>query len=304
MFLTGVAVHYLLFGRPPEGDPATWNPAVDSAREFEALHDWLAESLEVDPDRRFADAVVALEAFNKATAARPTPDEVLSELDRFRGEIKSQRLLASAYPAEDDPLLESDREDIWRSTHAGAPVIVKLWKQAAWGDIRREGGTVLAFLQRANDVKADRPNGLSPIRNILWLGNSLAIVQDWIDGKALSEILLEPDAQLNSPTEVLTFMDHLIAIVEDLHRRGFAHGDIKPANIIVSPDAEPFLIDALDFSPASDGDRVSTAYAPEAGSRIERDRYALTKIAEELFARTALDPRVTPNLAGADSGLP
>ena len=299
VFLAGVAVHYLLFGHLPAGKPPAWNPGIDSAHEFEALHDWLAELLEVDPDRRFSDGVVALEAFNTAAAGRPSPEEVLSELDRFRSEIRSQRQLATAYPGEGEPLLESDREDIWRSKHEGAPVVVKLWKQAAWGDIRKEGRAVLAFLQRANDLKADRPDGLSPLRNIVWLGDLLAIVQDWIEGDTLSQILSEREDRLITAADVLTFAGRLISVVEDLHSRGFAHGDIKPANIVVSAAAGPFLIDALDFSPASDGEKLSTAYAPETGSRNERDRFALTKIAEELFARSLFDTPTTLELAAA-----
>lgn len=299
VFLTGVAVHSLLFGRPPEGNPAAWDAEINSAREFKSVHDWLAESLEVDPARRFADGIVALEAFNKAIAARPRPDEVLSELDRFRGAIKSQRQLAAAYPAEGDPILESDREDIWRSTHDGSPAIVKLWKQAAWGDLRGEGGMVLAFLRKANDLKTDRPDGVSTVRSIVWLGNSMAVVQDWIVGEALADILMKSADRLIAPADVLTFTSRLISIVEDLHRRGFSHGDVKPANIVVSPATEPFLIDVLDFSSGADGERLSTAYAPESGSRIERDRYSLTKIAEELFTRAALDLRTATELAAA-----
>ena len=173
VFLTGFAVHSLLIGEPPAGAPAEWSPAIDGADAFEALHHWFAQALENDPKHRFADAAVALEAFNKATAARPTADEVLTELGRFRGSVRSQRQLTQSYPAAAEAILESDRQDIWASTHDGQRVVVKLWRQVAWGDLQRNGASVLAFLERAAALAADRPEGLSAVRAVLWLGESL-----------------------------------------------------------------------------------------------------------------------------------
>lgn len=299
VFLAGVAVHSLVFGCPPAGDPAEWNPAIDIRREFNVLYDWFTEALEIDPARRFNDAVVALEAFNKATATHPTPDEVITGLERFRGAIRSQRQLAAVYPLEGAPVLETDRLDIWRSTLDGTRIIVKLWKQAAWGDLRREGSSILAFLQRAADLKADRPTGLPLIRDVLWLGDALVVAQNWVDGRTLSEMLASPDEKIGSFSGALEFVAQLIATVEGLHARGFSHGDLKPDNIVVTPQGEPILIDALDFSPRADGDRISTAYAPETGSRFERDRYGLTVIAEELFAKLAIDGTAAVEIAAA-----
>lgn len=299
VFLIGVAVHNLLFGMPPSGDPAEWNPAVDARHEFEILHDWFAEALEVDPARRFDNAVVALEAYNKATAIHPTPDEVIAGLDQFRGTVRSQRQLAALYQAEGDSILESDRLDVWRSTLSGSPIVVKLWKQAAWGDLRREGAPILAFLQRAAGLKADRPVGLPLVKDVLWLGDAFVVAQEWVDGITLSEMLSNPPEGMTSFANVLTLVGRLIDIVEALHGRGFSHGDIKPANIVIAPEGNPFLIDALDFSPAADGDRVTSAYAPETGNRLERDRYALTKIAEELFALVSVDASAATDIAKA-----
>src|SRR5690606_25581653 len=45
----------------------------------------------------------------------------------------------------------------------------------------------------------------------------------------------------------------------------------------------PTLIDVMDFSSGDDGERLSRAYAPVSGGRYERDRYAVTKIVEEIF---------------------
>jgi serine/threonine protein kinase len=106
----------------------------------------------------------------------------------------------------------------------------------------------------------------------------MAIVQDWIEGDTLGQILSGRKDRSIATADMLTFMGLLISLVEALHGREFTHRDIKPANIVVSAGAEPFLINALDFSPASDGERLSTTYARETGSRYERNRFALTKL--------------------------
>ena len=187
VFLTGFAVHTLLFEECPAGEPASRNGAFTIRISLRPC------TLVCAGARKRSEASLCgcrgrARVVQQGHCARPTPDEVQTELGRFRGTIRSQGQLMRAYPAAGDPILESDRQEIWRSTHDGLPVIVKLWRQAAWGDIQRNGASVLAFLERAANLKADRPEGLSPLRAILWLGDSFALVQDWIEGSALAGI--------------------------------------------------------------------------------------------------------------------
>ncbi|MGO4565896.1 AAA domain-containing protein [Rhizobium sp. 2YAF20] len=299
VFLLGVALHNLLFGEIPAGEPAEWKPAVDRSNDYALLHDWFSEALEVSPEQRFADAAIALEAFNKATASRPTPSEVIAGLDSFRTTIRSQRQLFLAFPAEGEMIIESDRLDAWRSRDNGLPVVVKQWKQASWGDLQKEGGTVLTFLRKAADVKADRLPGIALVRDVCWLGDSFVIVQDWIEGTPLDELLLQPADMIRAPDSALAIANRLLSVVETLHDHGFGHGDLKPSNIIINSDGEPVLIDALDFSPSIDGELTTSEYAPEAGTRLERDRFALTKIVEEIFTVVNLEPAIAADIASA-----
>ncbi|WP_210212577.1 AAA domain-containing protein [Mesorhizobium sp. M4A.F.Ca.ET.050.02.1.1] len=300
VFLLGVALHNLLFGSLPSGEPAEWKPAVDRNNDYSLLHDWFSEALEVSPEHRFADATVALEAFNKATASRPTPDEVIAGLEAFRTTIRSQRQLFLAFPVEGDMIVESDRLDAWRSRDNGLPVVVKQWKQASWGDLQKEGGTVLTFLRKAADMKMDRLPGIASVRDVCWLGDSLVIVQDWIEGTPLDELLRNPTEDITTSDNAVRISKCLLSIVETLHDHGFGHGDLKPSNIIVNAaDGEPVLIDALDFSPRIDGELVTSEYAPEAGTRLERDRFALTKIVEEIFTVADLPLAVATDIASA-----
>ncbi|TIQ16864.1 MAG: hypothetical protein E5X51_33195 [Mesorhizobium sp.] len=298
VFLLGIAVHKLLFGQLPSGEPAEWKATIDTANEYTVLHDWFAEALEISPEQRFADAAIALDSFNRATASRPTPDEIIAGLESFRATIRSQRQLFMTFPVEGEMIVESDRMDAWRSVDGGIPVLVKQWKQSAWGDVQKEGGSILSFLRRAADMKADKPSGVAPVRGVYWLGDSLVLVQAWIEGVPL-DIILGDASEFNDPANALSLCSNLVAIVDALHEQGIGHGDLKPGNIVVDPEGQPLLIDVLDYSPRVDGEVASSAYAPDSGNRMERDRFALTRITEEILAASDLAPSEGTDIASA-----
>lgn len=299
IFLLGVAVHELLFGRIPAGDPAEWDASIDTIGEFEMLHSWIAEALEVDPGNRFADAVVALACFNKATATRPSLEEVMSGLEALRGSIRTSRQLFQAFPDQGKVIKESDALDVWRSEEDGEPVIIKHWKSAAWGSLQNEGRTVLSFLHRASSVMADKLPGMPKVRGVHWLGDSMVIVQDWIDGTVLDTLLNKPSSELANPVQAVGLARCLVRAVDDLHEHNFSHGDIKPSNVVINNAGNPILIDALDFAPRVDGELSTSAYAPDSGNRFERDRFAVTKIVEEICASSALEAQDAAKLLTA-----
>lgn len=299
IFLLGIAVHKLLFGYVPEGEPAEWKSAVDVAEEYTMLHDWFAEALEIIPEQRFLDATVALEAFNRATASRPTQSEIVAGLESFREVIRSQRQLFTAFPVYEEMIVESERMDAWCSVDDSTRrVLVKHWKQPAWGDLQKEGGSILSFLRRAANMMADKPSGVAQVRGVFWLGDSLVLVQAWIEGKSLDSILTGAN-EFGDGISALFLCSKLVAIVDALHEQDMAHGDLKPANIVIDAEGSPHLIDVLDFSPRVDGEISTSAYAPESGNRMERDRFALTKLTEEILAASDLAPTEGAVIASA-----
>lgn len=302
VFLAAVAVHETLFSRAPgrssPNNPPDWDASIDAEQIFEQLHQWFETALETDPNRRFPDAVAALEAFNAATATRPTPKEVVEGLERFRGSIRSQRQLFLAYPTVEE-VASSDIVEIWRSERGGSPVKVKMWKSLAWGDQIAEGARILSFLNRAQELKLSPLAGCAAITEVLWLGDAIVLVQDWVGGETLANSLVSnADAWLDQQT-TLTFLAHLVEAVTELHLRNAAHGDLKPDNIILreGEPSKPVLIDVVDFAPTSDGEVVSSAYAPDAGSRQERDNFAVTKIVEEVLAKCSIEAHAAALIA-------
>ena len=284
VFLLGCAVHTLLFGTPPSGDPPEWDAAVDSEGTFNLLHPWFERSLDMDPHGRFDDAAEMLDGFNTALSAIPDTKLTIDGLDRFRT-LKSQRQIFQTYP-ETELLLEDERVVIWKTDSANAQQIVKLWKGTALGDIAKEGPRILAFLERAQALIESPIQGTALLRNAHWTGDAIVLVQDFVPGPTLFEEIISRGL-LSDHERTLHFFNDLVEVVGMLHDRSLSHGDLKPANIIVasckdSGRPSPVLIDVLDFAPSQDGERFSRAYAPSAGGQFERDRFAVTKMLEEV----------------------
>ncbi|WP_250523560.1 MULTISPECIES: AAA domain-containing protein [unclassified Caballeronia] len=301
VFLLGCVVHQLIFGKPAEGEPPEWKASVDDGREFDHLHAWFDRALDMDCAARFDNATVMLDAFNAATAGVSSVRTTIEGLERFRS-VKSQRVIFQIYP-EKELVSENDRVVIWKTDTSDGPSIAKLWKIEAIGDISREGSRVLAFLEGVQALIESPIPGSATFRKAHWTGDAIVVVQDLIPGKTLSEAT-ESKALFSDPPALIRFLIALIDVVDVHHQRSMAHGDIKPDNIILSlvPDSSelsPVLIDLLDFSPSSDGERLSPAYAPLSGGRFERDRFAVAKIAEELIAGAPLLTSVSLGIAAA-----
>jgi hypothetical protein len=305
VFLLAAAAHWLVFGAPPptagQDMPFEWDAAIDPEGICSDLHAWFEQCLALDPEERFKDATQALAAFNTCTSARPTTREVIEGLDRFRGELRSQRQLFVAFP-ESGALRESERVDIWTSERQGQPVVVKLWKRAAWGDQTKEGPRILDFLVRARELALSPPMGCARIHEVLWLGDAVVVVQDYIKGLDLAEALTARTLASDGGA-ALSFALALANTVIALHDQGVTHGDLKPHNVIVDsdPTPTPVLIDLIDFAAAEDGEIMSTAYAPPVGGRMERDRFAVTRMVEEVLQGVDLPGAVLAGIAAAIS---
>ncbi len=298
VYLAGVAVHQILFGRIPDGEPPEWHPSVDSGVEFQHLHDWFSEALDVDPRKRFANARNALDMFNRATTEHPTPHEVKTGLERYRTRVKSQMALVSRYPIVGEQLRESDRVDVWRSSLDEVDVVVKMWKQAAWGDLEKEGKRILSFLDAAANATMDAPEGIPRIKAVHWLADAFALVQEWTPGRVMSELLLNPPESWSSPAGALEAVQALEASLSRLHEACFGHGDLKPDNIVLTDGGDWTFLDFLDFSPIADGEIQNSGYSA-GGDRFQRDRFAVLKLAEEILAFGNIPKEVAVNLAKA-----
>lgn len=78
--------------------------------------------------------------------------------------------------------------------------------------------------------------------------NSFFLVMEWLDGKALDEILAERDLDIPS---ALHIAKQIALALEKAHELGIVHRDLKPANImIVARENDPLFVKVTDFGVA------------------------------------------------------
>jgi serine/threonine protein kinase len=286
VYLLGCVAHYLIFGSLPVGitpeEPAEWNCEIDKEGQFLDLHPWFSRALDWDLSNRFLNAGLMLDSLNTALQSKPSAKQVLEELGRFRT-VPSQMKVFSKYPLTEE-LRDDNTISMWVSKKEAGKVLIKMWKREGWGDQIKETPKILAFLQQAEELILDHPPGCVQIRDIIWTGDSIVLVQDYLDAPTLAQSLNENVDYWQLKENVFTFLKYLGQTIQLLHERQLAHGDLKPENIVVlRTNFKPVLIDVLDYSPTEDGEKISTSYAPIVGGRFERDCFAVTKIAEELL---------------------
>lgn len=295
-FLLGCVIHELVFGKPPAGSPPEWNREVDRNGDFSSLHLWFERCLDMDQSKRFGHAGEMLAAFNAALATGPDDRSTIEGLDRYKT-LKSQRDVFKAYE-ETDLVKDDERVVIWRADRGEQKRLVKMWNSSALGNVTKERSRILAFLELAQHLIEAPPQGCAKLLAVHWTGDAIVVVQEYVSGETLAANI-GGDAFSEAP-EALTFIVALIDVVDNLHGRLVAHGDIKPDNIIVQwhdGEPNPVLIDIVDFSSSQDGSRKSRAYAPASGGRFERDRYAVTRIAEELIAKVSIPDGIAKQIA-------
>jgi len=120
------------------------------------------------------------------------------------------------------------------------------------------------------------------------------LLLEYVEGEAL-----EPERALDSAAAqalALVVARDIGGALADLHSTGLAHGDVKPANIVVAPSAagEPARARLVDFGLGADGTEVlprggTRRYlAPElaeaAGDARSRDLYALGLVLAEILS--------------------
>lgn len=298
VFLLGCVVHALLFGQPPRGEPPEWNDEIDVDGEFSSLHPWLDKCLDMDQSSRFANAGEMLSAFNSALVTVADDRSIIEGLERFRT-LKSQREVFRTYP-ETEEVCDDERATIWRADADCQLRLVKMWHSSALGNIQKERTRVLAFLERAQQLVEAPPQGCAQLLGVHWTGDAIIVIQEYVPGKTLSECLREDS--FCEAAVVIDLSIKLVDVVENLHGRTVAHGDIKPDNIVVierGGGPAPVLIDMVDYSSGHDGSRRSRAYSPASGGRFERDRFAVTKIAQELLAKVDVHTDVATQIERA-----
>ncbi len=257
-----------------------WPPDHDKlALVPQELIPWFDRSLSIDPADRYSSATEAAQGF-AAAVSRNERISLERQLVRHRRDV--------------DPLVEyAPTQWLVKRPHRvyrardedGRDLLIKSWPSQLIGDVRRNAARLLDFLSRAERLQALALTWAPRIDFACLSMDGLLLVQSWTEGAPLTV----SDAHAWTAEQLGSFIGQLIGAVETLHRDGLAHGDLKPANILiatVSDAPSPVLLDLLDYSTEEAGDRVTMAYQPpeHGDDATYRDRYAAAAIAGELAA--------------------
>ena len=103
--------------------------------------------------------------------------------------------------------------------------------------------------------------GLPLVRDDFFSEDEYVIVMDWIEGTDLAKLLAEQGTPGLAPSTVLRALAQAAEALTFLHRHDppVVHGDVKPANLILTERGRIVLVD---FGVASTGDRVARAGTP------------------------------------------
>lgn len=126
----------------------------------------------------------------------------------------------------------------------------------------------VASVEQRNQVLAEarvllalRPHpGLPTVREDFFEGDHYVLVMDWVDGTSLDQVVAARGAPGMPLPSVLRWAEQLAAAIDHLHthRPVIVHGDVKPANVVLTPDDRVVLVD---FGIASSGLMASAGTA-------------------------------------------
>lgn len=126
----------------------------------------------------------------------------------------------------------------------------------------------------------DHP-GIPKVYDVIFEGNYIALVQEFIEGTDLRRLLI--NKKLNHK-EIINVAIQLIDILDYLHQNGILHKDINPGNVLLGSNGKIKLIDF----------EISTNLSAESSEIINLDEIegSLSYISPEQTGRTAFD--ITP----------
>jgi putative cell wall-binding protein/tRNA A-37 threonylcarbamoyl transferase component Bud32 len=111
----------------------------------------------------------------------------------------------------------------------------------------------VASVEQRNQVLAEarvllslRPHpGLPTVREDFFEGDSYVLVMDWVEGTSLDQVVAARGAPGMPLPSVLRWAAQLAAAIDHLHahRPIIVHGDVKPANAVLTPDDRVVLVD-------------------------------------------------------------
>lgn len=173
----------------------------------------------------------------------------------------------------------------------------------------------LELLEEARNQAQMSISCIPSVYDAFGLGQQVFIVMEWIKGASLLTLLQNG---IPNPSDRAALASAIIAALAGLHKLGFAHRDVKPANILVTAEGIVYLVDFGFSKKVGEGERSvagtvkgTPAYmAPEiwqvrgAVDFMKADLFALGKVLRELAPGGEWEPLIGPLLAADPSERP
>ncbi|RMF02087.1 MAG: serine/threonine protein kinase, partial [Chloroflexi bacterium] len=101
------------------------------------------------------------------------------------------------------------------------------------------------FQNEAKIVAGLQHPNIVPVYDFDMQDNTFYMVMQFVAGTNLNQHLLElhRQGQTMPPADVLRLFKPVLQAVDYAHRQGVAHLDLKPANVLLTPDMQPILVD-------------------------------------------------------------
>ncbi|MDB4794067.1 serine/threonine protein kinase [Pirellulaceae bacterium] len=112
--------------------------------------------------------------------------------------------------------------------------------ERTWRNEFKNSKRVLHFQQRGNSTA-----GIAQVYELFEVDEHAVLIREYIDGVTLeSQISDQPQERSAEELEqIANWFIEIAEIVNDAHRAGILHGDLKPANIMMRESGSPVLID-------------------------------------------------------------
>lgn len=313
VYLLALVAHKICFPDQKlaeEEGVSIWNP-VENDPFNGKLDAFFEKAMDLEYQNRFANAADMLAEFNAISIGndRSYDDtaEVIQALSAggfINRELNPFNLQGFFPPVPGEQVTFFGEKISYRCLVNGEQCLLKLWQHARIDLQNPASNRRLLRMRRRIEkaVEAKLPISTVVQYGLFGEGAGLFIVTRYEEGitwREYAKTLVTPEQKLESALALCDLAIHV-------HTSNFAHGDLHPDNILVrSGDREcdqtidMLLIDALDYGDTSDPYNVEYGPAnPTATDGFGRDRFAIYRMVEELFAEN-IPPELAVELKAA-----
>jgi serine/threonine protein kinase len=130
---------------------------------------------------------------------------------------------------------------VWRARHQHLKTVVAI--KAIYPHFACHPQFNARFLREAQTTAALHHPHIVPVLDFFTLNDNAYLVMAYIDGESLQSVLKNCQGRPLPLDEVLRTAQDILAALDFAHSNGVIHRDVKPSNILLTPDGQAYLVD-------------------------------------------------------------